>query len=85
VALLVALTAVIPPAGAYALARWRITRANADAQAAVATFRNLKGELQEIAGDGAVVAGPGRMPRGEGPGDAWVENPVSVAVSFPGR
>lgn len=82
VTLLVVLTAVIPPAGAYALARWRVVRANANAVAAVALFRERIPVLRELAGEATVIAGPGRMPRGQGLGEAWVQNPVSLAASF---
>lgn len=84
VILLVTLTAIVPPAGAYALARWRIARATADAVRAAADLSTRKDQIRGIAGDAGVLAGPGRLPRGAGAGDGWVQNPVSAAAAYAG-
>lgn len=84
VVVIVALTAVIPPAGAYALARWRVTRAWQLAEEGAASLGARKLELQSAAGMQSVVCGPGRVPRGEGPSFRWVENPVAAGSTFAG-
>lgn len=75
---LVMLTAVIPPAAAYALAQWRIARAERSAETGAATLSARKAELRDAAGTLPVLCGPGRYPRGQGPSLGWVENPLNA-------
>ena|SRR5687768_8628601 len=79
---LVVMTAVIPPAAAYALAEWRISRAERAASEAAGPLGARKADLREAAGTHHVVCGPGRLPRGEGAGAEWVDNPVSAGVTL---
>jgi len=82
VAGLLALTAIGPPAGAYALARWRLASAMSSAQAGAEMLAARKAELADLAGDAVVLSGPGRLPRANEAGQDWVQNPVSVATAF---
>jgi hypothetical protein len=82
VVLLVLLTAVLPPSAAYSLARWRIARATDRAAAAAAPLGARRDALRELAGEHAVVCGPGRFPRAEGVGAPWMESPVAAGPSF---
>ena len=82
VALLVVLTAVIPPAAAYGLARWRITRAGELAAAAAGPLAARKQDLKDAAGTQAVVCGPGRLPDGAGQGLEWLHSPVAAGHAF---
>lgn len=78
----VVLTAVIPPAAAYTLARWRITRALTLAEAAAGPLAAEKEGLRAVAAGHAVVCGPGRMPDARGSGLAWVSAPATAGRSF---
>jgi hypothetical protein len=82
VALLVVLTAVIPPAAAYGLARWRVSRAGELAAAAAGPLAARKQELKDAAGTQAVVCGPGRLPDAAGPGREWLQSPVAAGDAF---
>lgn len=75
---LVVLTAVIPPAGAYALAQWRIARGQEAAQAAALVLGQQKERLGQIAGELGVVCGPGRIPAASPAGRDWLSNPVAA-------
>lgn len=76
VALLVVLTAVLPPAAAYTLARSRISRAQALASDAAGQLTSRKPELLAAAGTHAVVAGNGRLPHASDDGLGWLQAPV---------
>ena len=82
VLLLVVLTAVIPPAAAYSLARWRIATARSLAETAAPVLAERSDELRDVAGRQRVVCGPGRLPRAEGAAFPWIESPVSAGASF---
>ena len=82
VALLVGLTAVIPPAAAYGLARWRISRAGELAATAAGPLGARKQELKDAAGTQAVVCGPGRLPEASGAGVEWLQSPVAAGAAF---
>lgn len=82
VGLMVVLTAVLPPAAAYTLAQWRITRAERLAADAAGPLGMRKLELHQIAGAQPVVCGPGRLPRGAGPGVEWLQAPAVAGPSF---
>lgn len=82
VALLVVLTTVIPPAAAYGLARWRISRAGELAAAAAGPLAARKQDLKGAAGTQPVVCGPGRLPDATGPGSEWLQSPVAAGHTF---
>lgn len=82
VAVVVMLTAVIPPGAAYALARWRVTRAEALARDAVPALLARRDQVREAVGAEDVACGQGQLPRGEGPGTAWVRTPARVRDGF---
>lgn len=83
VAVLVALTAVLPPAAAYTLAQWRITRATQTASAAAVRLAARMDDLREAAGTRAVIAGSGcRLPQASGPGLAWLRAPIAAGRAF---
>lgn len=78
VVVLVALTAVAPPAAATALASWRVARAQ---QTAVETAERLavsKGALHELAGQVEVLCGQGRLPGAAMEARRWLEKPVGA-------
>ena len=78
----IVLTAVIPPAAAYALAQWRITRALTLAHDAAAPLAAQQDDLRRVAGRQPIMCGPGRMPNGQGSGAAWVGAPVAAGGTF---
>lgn len=82
VVVLALLTAVIPPAAAYSLARWRVAQAAERAGAAAPVLAERRDELRDLAGRHAVVCGPGRLPRADGEAFGWVESPVAAGASF---
>src|SRR5690349_9071600 len=82
VALLLILTAVIPPAAAYSLARWRVARAGTLAADAAPRLADRREMLRALAGDKDVVCGPGGVPSGQGPGLDWVRSPVSAHATL---
>jgi hypothetical protein len=79
VTLLVALTAVVPPSAAYALARWRVARAQSLADAAVTHLAARRADL--VAPDGGlhVTCGPGRRPRASDTGSSWLRETVRAS------
>jgi hypothetical protein len=79
---MVVLTAVIPPAAAYTLARWRIASAAERAQTAAPLLAERSEELRAIAEQQGVVCGPGRLPRAESAALGWIESPVSAGASL---
>jgi hypothetical protein len=79
---LVVLTAVLPPAGAYALAQWRIARAQSRADSAVAALGRQKALLQDVVGELDVVCGPGRFPGASAAARDWLLNPVAARTQF---
>ncbi len=79
---LVVLTAVIPPAAAYALAEWRVSRGQAAADEAAAALGQRKELLRRVAGELDVVCGPGRVPDASETGRDWVRNPIAAPSQF---
>lgn len=82
VAALIVLTAVIPPAAAYALAQWRIARGYETAAVAAVGLGRQKDLLGRIAGELDVVCGPGRLPDASTAGRDWLRNPVAARTQF---
>ena len=56
-------TAVLPPAAAYAVNQWRVTRAGRDAAAIAEQLRQLRTNVR--ASTGGVLVGPGNLPKAE--------------------
>lgn len=79
---LVVLTAVIPPAAAYGLARWRVSRAMTLAERAAPLLSERRGMLRDSAAGKDVLCGPGRVPAARAPGLAWIAGPVKATVAF---
>lgn len=82
VALLVMLTAVIPPVAAYALAYWRVRSAAERAESAASMLGSRRDDLRRIANGQDTICGPGRMPGGAGTGLGWVSNPVAAGPTL---
>lgn len=82
VAVLLVLTAIIPPASAYVFASWRIRTASTRAETAAGVLASRRAELRQVARGQDSVCGPGRVPAGAGDGLAWVQNPVAAGQSF---
>ena len=82
IALLLMFTAVLPPAAAYGLARWRIAKALELAETAAPLLAERSDELRQLAGRQGVLCGPGRLPRAEPVAFSWIESPVSAGASF---
>lgn len=78
VAILLALTVVIPPAAALSLARWRIARTQSAADSSAIWIASRRASLREIAGAAPVVRGPGRIPDTSEEGRPWVASPLAV-------
>ncbi len=85
VGIILMLTAVVPPAGAYALATWRISRTTDLAGAAAAVLATDKQALHDAARGADIVAGPGRLPRAADRARGWISNPVTARATFAGR
>lgn len=78
VAILLALTVVIPPAAALGLARWRIARTRAAADSTATWIASRRASLRELASAAPVVRGPGRIPDNSEEGRSWVAGPLAI-------
>ena len=85
VGVILLMTAVVPPAGAYALATWRISRTTELANAAAAVLGTRKENLHSAARGADVVAGPGRLPRAAEHARGWIRSPVNARAAFAGQ
>ena len=61
-AVIVLMTAVLPPAAAWTVNRHRVVRASRDVSALAARMRALGPQFRPLAADVDVLCGPGRMP-----------------------
>ena len=77
----IVLTAVIPPAAATGLARWRVARAH---RAVADLARVLAAEDDRIRSAGAseTICGPGRLPFAAGPGVDWLQRSIYQAPGY---
>ena len=87
VLLLLALTVVIPPAAATALANWRIARASAVIGATAASLAGRDHEFRDLARRLDVLCGPGRLPDATGEAHEWLAKPLgttgTLATAWP--
>ena len=85
VGIIVLMTAVVPPAGAHALATWRISRTTDLVNAAAAALATDKPALHDAARGADVVAGAGRLPRAAQHARGWIRSPVNARAAFAGQ
>lgn len=82
VAALVTCTAVIPPAAATALARWRIARANETVSAVASRLNNYERGLRALARSTDVLCGQGSVPRATDEAGGWLSSPMPATADL---